>query len=171
MFLKVKQWVNNTTKNITINTDQITCYSEFKHIKNSTEIYLSNNQLIIILQPVSWFDDVLVYKNQDPTPVKEIDDHIIVEGNDNPLDFSTDSEMVEENQDTNERMATEKQISYMKSIREKKGLNVKFPNYITFKFAKEFLDKYAPKKKKPTAEFDWEQLDEDADGEFPGYRD
>jgi len=171
MFLKVKQWVNNTTRNITINTDQIACYSEFKHIKNSTEIYLSNNQLIIILQPVSWFDDILVYKNQDPTPVKEIDDHIIVEGDDNPLGFSTVPKSVEnDDQDSSERMATEKQISYMKSIREKKGLNVKFPNHITFKFAKEFLDKYAPKKKQKS-EFDWEQLDEDSDGEFPGYRD
>ena len=160
MFLKVKLHNSPYPKEIVLNTDQIAYY--YGHSETTTNVIFSGQRGFEVEKPESWFNDILVYKICDPTPVKEIDDHIDID--DNPLGFSTESK-------TDDRLATSKQIDYVRSIARKKGLDLTLPKTITFKFAKQFLDKYAPKKKKQTSEFDWEQLDEDADGEFPGYRD
>ena len=162
MFIKVKLHNSSYPKEIVLNTDQIAYY--YGHSENTTSVIFSDQKGLEVEKPESWFDDILVYKNCDPTPVKEIDD--------NPLNFSTDPEPIEEDPEPNERLATEKQISYMKAIREKKGLKIKFPKNITFRFAKDFLDKYAGKiKKEEPKPLNFNDLDEDADGEFPGYRD
>jgi len=163
MFLKVKPADKDSfPKIVTINTDQIIYY--FGFCKDTTMIHFSDNTGLKAYITEEELDDILVYKNCDPTPVKEIDD--------NPLNFSTTPEPIEEDPEPNERLATEKQISYMKSIREKKGLKIKFPRNITFRFAKDFLDKYAGKiKKEEPKPLNFKDLDEDADGEFPGYRD
>ena len=161
MFLKVKQVDTDLfPKIVTINTDQIIYYFSFG--KDTTMIHFSDNTGLKAYITEEELDDILVYKNCDPTPVKEIDD--------NPLNFSTDPEPISE-PNKEDRLATSKQIAYIRSIAKKKGLDLTLPKTITFEFARKFLDKYAPKKKKQTSEFDWEQLDEDADGEFPGYRD
>lgn len=171
MFLKVKKHIYSCeppiTMEIRLNTDHIVSY--YRNIKNTCTLELSNGQRYEIEMSEEQLDDILLYKNCDPTPVKEIDDHINMD--DNPLGFSTESENDIEEQKSDERLATSKQIAYVRSIAKKKGLDLKLPKTITFEFARQFLDKYAPKKKKQTSEFDWEQLDEDADGEFPGYRD
>lgn len=165
MFLKLKRADTENggyPKEITLNTDQIVYYFGFR--ENTSMIHFSDGTGVEAFITESELDDILVYKNCDPTPVKEIDD--------NPLNFSTDPEPIEEDISPNERLATEKQISYMKAIREKKGLKIKFPRNITFRFAKDFLDKYAGKiKKEEPKPLNFKDLDEDADGEFPGYRD
>ena len=163
MFLRLKKAEKDAfPKEIVLNTDQIVYYFGFR--ENTSMIHFSDGTGVEAFITESELDDILVYKNCDPTPVKEIDD--------NPLHFSTDPEPIEEDISPNERLATEKQISYMKAIREKKGLKIKFPRNITFRFAKDFLDKYAGKiKKEEPKPLNFKDLDEDADGEFPGYRD
>ena len=163
MFLRLKKAEKDAfPKEIVLNTDQIVYYYGFR--ENTSMIHFSDGTGAEVFITENELDDILVYKNCDPTPVKEIDD--------NPLNFSTDPEPIEEDISPNERLATEKQISYMKAIREKKGLKIKFPRNITFRFAKDFLDKYAGKiKKEEPKPLNFKDLDEDADGEFPGYRD
>lgn len=163
MFLRLKKAEKDAfPKEIVLNTDQIVYYFGFR--ENTSMIHFPDGTGVEAFITESELDDILVYKNCDPTPVKEIDD--------NPLNFSTDPEPIEEDISPNERLATEKQISYMKAIREKKGLKIKFPRNITFRFAKDFLDKYAGKiKKEEPKPLNFKDLDEDADGEFPGYRD
>ena len=163
MFLRLKRAEQDVyPKEVVLNTDQITYY--FGYGENTTMIHLSDGTGVEVFMTEEEMNDILLYKNCDPTPVKEIDD--------NPLHFSTDPGPIEEDISPNERLATEKQISYMKAIREKKGLKIKFPRNITFRFAKDFLDKYAGKiKKEEPKPLNFKDLDEDADGEFPGYRD
>ena len=160
MFLRLKKAEKDAfPKEIVLNTDQIVYYFGFR--ENTSMIHFPDGTGVEAFITESELDDILVYKNCDPTPVKEIDD--------NPLNFSTDPKPISEI-DTEERLATSKQIAYVRSIAKKKGLDLTLPKTITFGFARKFLDKYA-KKIKPKDTFDWEQLDEDADGEFPGYRD
>jgi len=174
MFLSVDCIIYNHKCDRTINTDQITCY--FSQGKDKTIVNLSDGTGLEVLKPIEWFDDILVFKNTDPTPVKEIDDNFeqISTEDDNPLGFESDNEPIEELENNNERMATEKQISYIKSIARKK--HIVLPRKITFSFAKKFLDEHVgkikPRKSYNSPDFDPlkdEPIEDDE--QYPGFKD
>lgn len=161
-----------------INTDQIAYY--YEHTDKTTMIHFSNGGGIEFHITKKELDDILLCNNiNKDKPVlnteqaKEIDN--IINGQskeDNPLGFTTESFDIDNNTEPNNtnhvRMATEKQVLYIKDLKRKKNLSIEIPEEITFDFAKKFLDKYSGKKSQCNTEIK-PPSDED-DGEYPGYR-